>query len=71
MNKYINMEKYGLTNHFEHIAAKYDKLMISRIIAQEKGLYRIITEQGEKLAEISGKFRHKSLSLLDFPAIGN
>lgn len=71
MNKYINMEKYGLTNHFEHIAAKYDKLMISRIIAQEKGLYRIITEQGEKLAEISGKFRHKSLSLLDFPAVGD
>lgn len=71
MNKYINMKKYGLTNHFEHIAAEYDKLMISRIIAQEKGLYRIITEQGEKLAEISGKFRYKALSLLDFPAVGD
>lgn len=40
--------------------------MISRIIAQEKGLYRIITEQGEKLAEISGKLDLIHFFLLDW-----
>lgn len=42
-----------------------------RIISQEKGLYRTITEQGELFAEVSGKFRFHANSPTDYPAVGD
>lgn len=43
----------------------------ARILSQEKGFYRIITDKGEKLAEVSGKFRFQTTILSDYPAVGN
>lgn len=42
-----------------------------RITAQEKGIYRISSEFGEKLAEVSGKFHHEAASPSDYPAVGD
>lgn len=67
----IDMKQYGLTEHFEREIKKYKDLSVARILSQEKGLYRIITNQGEKLAEISGKFRFKVVSFSDYPAVGD
>ena len=39
--------------------------------SQYKDLYKIVTEQGETLAEISGKFRYEAACLSDFPAVGD
>ena len=39
------------------LASMYPELTVGRIVSQEKGLYRIATSKGEKLAEVSGKFR--------------
>ena len=46
-------------------------MIISRVISQEKGIYRIVSERGEKLAEVSGKFRYNALTVSEYPAVGD
>ena len=36
-----------------------------------KGLYRIATSKGEKLAEVSGKFRYGAVTVSDYPVVGD
>lgn len=43
----------------------------ARVILQERGLYRVATEQGEKWAEVSGKYRHQASVASDYPAVGD
>jgi len=43
----------------------------ARIILQEKGLYRIAGEQGEKLAAVSGKFQYQASAVSEYPAVGD
>ena len=71
MKKYIDMKQYGLTEDFESEVYKYKNLSVARILSQEKGLYRIVARQGEKLAEISGKFQFKTTRVSDYPAVGD
>ena len=44
---------------------------IGRVLSQEKGLYRIVTEDGEHRAEVSGKFRFRAETAADYPAVGD
>lgn len=46
-------------------------MIISRVISQEKGIYRIVSEQGEKLAKVSGKFSYNVLTVSEYPAVGD
>ncbi len=71
MKNYIDMKRYGLTEEFEREVDKYKNLSAARILSQEKGLYRIVASQGEKLAEISGKFQFKIAKISDYPAVGD
>lgn len=71
MSNRIDMRKYGLTEQFQTLAKEFEELTVARVLSQEKGLYRIVTEKGEKLAEISGKFRYNTQILSDFPAVGD
>lgn len=68
MNKLIS---YGLTDRFINEASMYEGLLIARVIAQYKGLYKIVTANGEQFAEISGKLRHETKELAKFPAVGD
>ena len=43
----------------------------ARVISQEKGRYRISSEAGERLASVSGKYRHETLTVSDYPAVGD
>ena len=43
----------------------------ARVVLQEKGLYKISYEGVENWAEVSGKFRYESVSVSDFPAVGD
>ncbi|WMJ78842.1 MULTISPECIES: ribosome small subunit-dependent GTPase A [unclassified Sedimentibacter] len=70
MNK-INMEDYGLNERFVNESRMHENLTVGRIASQDKGLYRVITEKGEKKAQISGKFRHNAFSISDYPAVGD
>lgn len=42
-----------------------------RIALEHKHMYRVYTEQGELLAEVSGKLRHQARSREDYPAVGD
>ena len=44
---------------------------IGRVLSQEKGLYRIVTDAGEHRAEVSGKFHFRAVTAADYPAVGD
>lgn len=68
----INMAAFGLINQYAALAEEYkNDYMVGRILSQEKGLYRLINENGEQLAEVSGKFRYNAKNVSDFPAVGD
>ncbi len=67
----INMELYGLSGQFVALSAEYPSLSPGRILAQEKGMYRVVSHAGEQLAQISGKLRHDAATACDFPVVGD
>lgn len=67
----IDMKNLGLSQRFMTEATLYTGLYIGRVISQYKDLYRVITENGELTAEISGKFRFDVKTLSDYPAVGD
>lgn len=68
----INLYDLGLNERYIQEASMYEKdLYIARVSAQYKDMYKIITENGEILAEISGKLNYSSKSTIDYPAVGD
>ncbi|CUH95364.1 putative ribosome biogenesis GTPase RsgA 2 [Propionispora sp. 2/2-37] len=67
----IDMTDAGLGHHWMDEAAAYTNCYIGRVISQYKDLYKVVTEQGELTAEISGKFRFTANTLSDYPAVGD
>ncbi|MDD3428684.1 MAG: ribosome small subunit-dependent GTPase A [Oscillospiraceae bacterium] len=65
------LDNYGLTDRFLNEAKLYPTLSLARIITQYRGLYKIVTQQGEGQAEISGKFRFETTELAKFPTVGD
>lgn len=43
----------------------------ARVTAQEKGLYTLSSELGEKTASVSGKYMFSALTISDYPAVGD
>ena len=66
-----NLMKLGASERFIAESTLYPDLRLSRVISQYKDLYKIATEQGENLAELSGKFRYQAACLSDYPAVGD
>ncbi len=67
-NKLLNL---GFTERYVKEAACHEGLFLGRVVSQYKDLYKVITENHEVLAEISGKFRYSSEKLSDYPAVGD
>lgn len=68
----IDMAAYGVDERCRTLVAQDKKeYSIGRIISQEKGLYRLIREDGEQMAGISGRLRYNAESPADFPAVGD
>ncbi|GGM41084.1 putative ribosome biogenesis GTPase RsgA [Paraliobacillus quinghaiensis] len=67
----IDMKNLGLSQRFLTEATLYTGLYIGRIISQYKNLYKVATENGEIMAQISGKFRFDATLLSDYPAVGD
>ena len=65
------MRQYGLNDHFQVLAGMYPEYAVGRITSQEKGFYQLVTSQGEKRAEVSGKFRYHAVTVSDYPAVGD
>ena len=71
MRKEIDMTQYGLTKAVEKSAERFADLTVSRVLSQEKGIYRLVSSQGEKLGEISGKFHYDVQAKSEYPAVGD
>lgn len=65
------LKKYGLTDRFINESNEYKELRLGRVISQYKGIYKIVTSEGEQLAKVSGKFRYETYDNLNFPAVGD
>lgn len=48
-----------------------EKLMPARVTSEHRGAYCVATDSGERLAEVSGRFRHCANGRRDFPAVGD
>ena len=53
---------------YQEEAAQYEALYLARVSFQSKGLYRVLINENELLAEVSGKLRYQSLT---YPAVGD
>jgi ribosome biogenesis GTPase / thiamine phosphate phosphatase len=65
------LNTYGVTDRFINESSNYEDLKLARVIAQYRGTYKVITEDGEQLAQISGKLRYETTELARFPAVGD
>jgi ribosome biogenesis GTPase len=60
------MKKLGFTDRFAVEATVYKGLYVGRVFSQSKDLYKVMCENGEMMAEVSGKFRFEAETLSDF-----
>ncbi len=69
----MTLEKLGWTSSFEEAFRSFgeDGLTPGRISAGFTHLYRVLTGEGELLAEVAGRFRHQAGGPEDFPAVGD
>lgn len=67
-----NLLNLGLNQRYINEASMYDSnLYIARVVVQYKDMYKVITEDGEILAKVSGKLSYFSNSILDYPVVGD
>ena len=71
MSKEFTMTQYGLTESVEKSAEHFAGVTVSRVLSQEKGLYRLISSHGEKWGEVSGRFLYGIRSKSEYPAVGD
>ncbi|MBM7649936.1 ribosome biogenesis GTPase [Bacillus ectoiniformans] len=67
----IDMNNLGLTEEFIQEAKSYKDLFIGRVTSQYKNLYKVMTENGEMTAEVSGKFHYRVKDFSEYPAVGD
>ena len=65
------MNKYGLDARFSALAGEYEGMTVGRVLSQERGRYRVVSEFGEQAAIVSGKFEYHAKTVSDFPAVGD
>ena len=68
---YPNLKKYGFSERFEQEASFYEGLYPSRISEQHHCIYKVISEEGELQAEVSGRLHYAAGGTMDFPAVGD
>ncbi len=68
MNK---LEKYGANERFLAESVLYPNFEMGRVTSQYKDLYKVVNNEGELLAEVSGKFRYETKYLSDYPVVGD
>lgn len=68
---YSHLKKYGLNDRIEREAALHEGLHLARISEQHRDLYKVISEQGDLGATVSGKLAYRAGNQLCFPAVGD
>ena len=55
------LKRYGVSERFLAEATLYPEETLARVIAQYRGKYKVVTQQGELLAEVSGDVYKRQL----------
>lgn len=63
--------KFQLPPRFAALAAEYPALTPCRVVAQERGQYRIISTQGKRQAVVAGRLEYEADTVSDYPAVGD
>jgi ribosome biogenesis GTPase / thiamine phosphate phosphatase len=66
-----SLQGLGWSEYFSQQVAPESEFVPARVAEENRKLYRIYCEQGEFLAELSGKLRHATVSRDDLPAVGD
>lgn len=71
--QFSHLESLGYSQYFENnrLHTDVDLNCVFRTIAEHKGLYEIINQQGEFRAVVSGKLMRNALYRNDYPAVGD
>ncbi|WP_411254540.1 ribosome small subunit-dependent GTPase A [Neobacillus niacini] len=70
----MNLTNIGLTDKINHdflTQRQTEEMIIGRVALEHKHMYRVWTEHGELLCEVSGKFNFEAISREDYPAVGD
>lgn len=67
----INLLSYGLTPDFISKASNSPELEIARVCEQHGSLYKIMTQNGLRIASVSGKFSFDAKDNTVFPVVGD
>lgn len=69
----MNLQTIGYNQFYENEFSHYHKhqVIVGRVTLEHKHMYRVLTEQGELLCEISGKFDFQAKKREDYPAVGD
>lgn len=68
----MKLSQIGFTTFFEEqLIDGQQNRSVGRIILEHKHSYRVLCEQGEWLATVSGHFAYETSNRLDFPAVGD
>ena len=69
----VDLTTLGWSEFFEINFKSYAEqgYTCGRVALEHKNLFRVYTQYGEVLAEISGKLRHEAMSRSDLPAVGD
>jgi ribosome biogenesis GTPase len=67
------LEQYGWNDRFAAAFAETagPHRVPARIVLEHTHIYRVATEDGETLARVSGRLRHRAEERSDFPAVGD
>lgn len=69
------LQQLGFTDFFVEQLVQYNieekGFVIGRVTVEHKHSYRVLTEQGEWLATVSGAFQYRTIAREDYPAVGD
>lgn len=67
------LARYGWNDRFEaaFAAEAAPGRVPARVVLEHTHIYRVVTAEGESLARVSGRLRHRARSRPDFPAVGD
>jgi ribosome biogenesis GTPase len=73
MDKEIKIEDLGYDDFFASNRKKLglDSFSVARVVAEYRGAYKVINENGEYLAKITGKQMFNASTREDYPAVGD
>ncbi|MDZ5473114.1 ribosome small subunit-dependent GTPase A [Bacillus sp. 31A1R] len=69
----MNVMSLGFNEYVKNEFEKFESqdVLVGRVALEHKRLYRVWTDEGELLCEVSGKFSYEASSREDYPAVGD